>query len=230
MKTKIMFFVLLVLSATVSAQSGYEIKSALDFYRINNLTKGEWGSDMDQSEIEGSPYLEDDFVKGTIYTTQKERYIDVPMRYNIYNDEIEFKNSDGKILALAAPDLVEKIEIGKQSLFYMPYFLAKKMKRGFFELISDGKASLYIKHRVILQKPEKPAAYKEAVPAKFVKDKDEFYIRVGMEAAMEVGNKKDLVDIFPNNKDKIEAFIKKHKIKTNKAESLTELVNYYNSL
>ena len=230
MKTKIMFFLLLSVSTVVQAQVNYEIRQGIEFFLTNKMNMGELKNDLNLSDIQGSPYLKDEFVNGSIYTVQNEEYVDVPMRYNVYNDEMEFKDANGEVKAIAAPEVLEKIEIGNQKLYYIPYWAAKKMKHGYFDLVTGGKASLFIKHKVIFKDAEEPGAYKEEVPARFIKDQDEYYIRIGKEAAVIVGNKKDLFEIFPDHKDNIEAFIKKNKIKTNKAESLLELVNYYNTM
>ncbi len=86
------------------------------------------------------------------------------------------------------------------------------------------------KASVTFQKATEPAAYKEAQPAKFVRKADTYYIRIGNTTAMEISNKKSLIEAFPDNRDKVEAFIDKNKIKSNKPDGLKEVVKYYNSL
>jgi hypothetical protein len=51
-----------------------------------------------------------------------------------------------------------------------------------------------------------------------------------MEPAKQVLNKKNLVELFAGEKEKVNAFIRKNKVKTNNPESLKDLVSYYNSL
>jgi hypothetical protein len=41
-------------------------------------------------------------------------------------------------------------------------------------------------------------------------------LRIGAEQAVLINNKKDLIEAFPDKQDKIESFISKNKIKTNK--------------
>jgi len=158
------------------------------------------------------------------------QYNGIPLRYNIYNDNIEFKTPTDEIQALATPEIVEKAVFGSTQLVYSSYLLANKTRKGFFVVLEEGKASLYSKPGIAFKEPTEPAAYKEAEPAKFVKKADEYYIRIGTEQAVLINSKKDLIAAFPENKDKIESFINKNKIKTNKPESLIELVKYYNSL
>ncbi len=234
MKSKILFLAFILFSQITIAQNynfDYVTREALDFYRANKMMSGEWNSGtLTEKNIEGSPYLNNDFIDGNIFTVQKEKYVDIPVRYNIYNDQMEFKTATGDIQALANPEIVEKVEFGDYKMDYLPYTYSKKIRRGFFIILAEGKASLYTRKNVNFKEAEQPGAYKEAEPPKFISGPDEYFIRVGLEEAKQVGNKRDLVDIFPDHKKEIEDFIRKNKIKTNKPESLMELVDYYNSL
>ena len=229
-KYNVIAIVFLLFAEFSLAQTNYELRQAMDLFKTNKMIGGDSKGLLTESDIKGSPYLEDNFVKGTVYTTTKAQYVDVPLRYNIFNDQIEFRAEDSSIQALATPEIVEKVEIGKYKMVYAPYSIAKKIKKGFFIVLEEGKASLYSKPNIIFKDATEPAPYKEAEPAKFIRKSDEYYIQVGNSQAKMVGNKKDLYEIFPDNIKQIETFIKKQKIKTNDPESLKELVIYYNSL
>ena len=231
MKTKIILFLLLIVYAiSGTAQSDYISMKLSDFMSSKKIISGETIEELDESEINGSAYLNKEFINGTIYTAQKEKFTDVPLRFNVYSDDMEFKNQNNEIMAIAAPENIEKIEIGELSFKYIPYMAGQKIKNGFFELVTDGNASLYIRHEIIFKEAEKAGAYKEASPPSFINNPNEYYIQIGKNAATLVKNKKSLQEMFPDNKDKVETFIKKNNIKTNEAESIAELVNYYNSL
>ena len=64
-------------------------------------------------EIQGSPDLDDSYFKGSMFLTLG-IFTDLEMRYNIYFDQIEFKNQDS-VLALGPDEIVNKIVIGKQT-------------------------------------------------------------------------------------------------------------------
>lgn len=225
----IVFIFFLFVKASFS-QTVYDLKEAIDLFKTNRLLNGEYNAMLSENDIQGSPYLNDEFISGSVYTTSKTQYANVLLRYNIYNDQIEFKTAENNIQALAAPETVELVEFGDYKLEYIPYALSKKIRRGFFELLEKGAASLYKKPQVFFKDATQPGAYKEAEPAAFVRKADEYFIRIGLNEAQLVGNKKDLIAIFPDNQDKIEAFIKNKKIKTNNSEDLKELVKFYNSL
>lgn len=228
---RLIITVLIILTAnSFSFSQDYQIREAMDLYRANKMHSGEIKNILTENDIKGSPYLNDEFINGTIFTTSKFQFVDVPLRYNIYNDRIEFKTPANEIQALATPEIVETVEFGNYKMVYIPYSNKKKIRYGFFMIEEEGNVSLYSRLEIIFKKAEEPSAYKNAEPAKFVKKSDSYYIRVGMEEAKKVGSKKELIEIFPDHNKKISAFIKKNKVKTNKPEKLKELVRYYNSL
>ena len=208
----------------------YETRKALELYNTNKFTSGSSKSTLTEVDYVGSPYLMNVFVNGIIYTVQKFQYEEVPLRYNIFNDELEFKTPTNEILALASPDIVERAVIGDTVLVYLSYLQANKTKKGFFVVLEEGKASLYAKPGVMFKNATLPGAYKDPEPAKYLKKSDDYYISVGSKSAILINNKKSLIAAFPDNQDKIEKYISKNKIKTNDPESLRELVGYYNSL
>nr|WP_319570781.1 hypothetical protein [uncultured Draconibacterium sp.] len=222
--------IVLISSAGLYAQSIYNLRSAIDFFETNKIQRGDFRRPLSESEIEGSPYLIDEFTKGTIYTSQKIQYNDIPLRYNIYNDEMEFQTPDDQILAIATPEIVEKAVVGEDTFSNIPYEFGNKVKRAYFILLIEGKLSLYARPEVMYQKPKKAAGYKEPEPAKFIKRPDVFYLRINQQAAVKIESKKDLQNFFTDHQKQIQDFIKKNKIKVGKKDKIIELVQYYNSL
>lgn len=208
----------------------YGVRKTMDLYETNKLSTGKGTHVLSENEIEGSPYLQDEFVSGSIYTAQKIHYIEVPLRYNIYNDNLEFKLPSDEIQALSAPEIVEIAIIGDIQLNYSPFIKSNKVRHGFLILLEEGKASLFSKPVVAFKEATEPAAYKLVEPAKFVRKADEFYIRIGNEPAKLINGKKDLIESFQDNREKVENYIDKNRIKTNKSEDLIKVVSFYNSL
>ena len=226
----ILLLLSLLISGSIAAQSNYEIMNSVNFFSVAKVMKGETNTELTNEDIEGSPYLNDEFINGNVYTTSKTMFPDIPLRFNIYNHEIEFKSPEGKIAAIDTPEIVEKIEFGNYVVEYVPYKDVKKIKRSFLLLLSDGHAKLYARPSVDFRAAEPPVPYKDAVPAKFIDEATSYYIRVGNDAALLIEKKKDLTLAFPDHQHEIDAFIKKHKINHRKEDKLMALVEYYNSL
>ncbi|MCY1719062.1 hypothetical protein OU798_01825 [Prolixibacteraceae bacterium Z1-6] len=221
---------LLFCSLFSAAQTNYQLGESIEFYRSTKMRSGEWNQTLTSKDIEGSPYLNDEFINGTVFTTSKLQYQNIPLRYNIFNDDMEFRTPDNQVMAIAAPEIIESVEFGEFKMKYLPYSAAKKIRRGFFKELVNGKVSLYAKPNILYTEPQKPAPYKEAQPAKFTNKPDFYYIREGTESAQKIDNKNVLIQFFPDHQKEVAAFVKKNKIKHNKEEDLTELINYYNSL
>jgi hypothetical protein len=211
-------------------QSIYKIKQALDFFNYNKIHDSGLNPVLTEADIQGSPYLNDEFITGTVYTTSKEKYDGVPLRYNIYNDQLEFRVENAPIQAMAVPEMIEKVEMGNYHMEYIPYFDGKKVRQGFFIVEEKGEATLYSRPRVNFEHAKKPAAYQDAQPARFVSRPGECYIKVGEEPAKLMAKNKDLEEIFPNHKKELSSFIKSNKVRTNRPETMKELVSFYNSL
>lgn len=212
-----------------NAQVSYEVKNAFELYNSSKRQESSWTNEVHGTTIEGTPFLDEDFTEGSVYTTSKTQFVDVPLRYNIHKDRIEFRSDDDQVLALSVPEVVEKIEMGEYLLEYLPFYNAKNIRRGFFIVLEKGKASLYSRPQISFKEAKKPAGYQDAQPARFVRLPDQYYIRIGMEPATPVSKRKDLEEIFSNDDPEVLSFIKKNKIKPGKAESLKELVTFYNS-
>ena len=227
------FFLTLLFSSVIMLSSfgqGYELRKSIDLYNSNKFITGNNNRTVTQENIDGSPYLNDEFISGSVYTVQKIQYNEIPLRYNIYNNNIEFKTASDEIQELTNPEIIEKVVMGDIQMVYSPYLMANKNNNGFFIVLEEGKVSLLAKPEIQFVPATQPAGYKDAEPPKFIKKSDEYYLRIGTGQAILISNKKDMIATFPDNQDKIENFVSKNKTKTNKPESLKELVKYYNSL
>ena len=219
------------MSFAVQTQAQYETRQAIDFFNSTKLARGDLKTMLTENDIEGSPYLNDDFIKGTIYTISQTKYVDVPLRYNIYSEQVELKSGDGPVQALAPPEIVEKVEFGDYILVYVPFKVSRNIRRGFFRVIESGdKAVLLARAQVLFEDAKEPAAYQDAKPPRFARKPDDYYIRAGKEPAQLISRKKDLEEVFPDHKKEVRSFIKKNKVKPNKPERMAELVKFYNSL
>ncbi len=211
-------------------KDSYKILHQMDFFNTYKAGRGDVKAILEQNEIKGTPYLNDDFIKGTIYTTSEQKYVDLPLRYNIYNDELEFKTPEDKVLALGTPEIIEAVEYGDQVMVYLPYTDNTKIKKGYFKVLLLGDVSLFSKYVVEFKEAGEPNAYDNAKPAEFSRNKDVYYLKIGNEQAKKVGTKKELIEAFPDHKKEIESFVKKNKIKPSDPDKLKALINFYSTL
>lgn len=221
---------LLFFPGILFSQQVYEIKSMVDLVNSVKFQQGELRSELGEADIEGSPYLNDEFIEGVLSTTSKTRYEGIPFRYNIYNDQVEIRSDEGQVMGLSVPDIVEKVEFGDYHLEYVPFMSGNRVRRGYFLVEEKGQATLYTRMQVHFEDAKPAAAYQDALPPKFVRKSDESYIRIGMEAARPVTKKNELESVFPDHQKEVADYIRKNRVRPNRPETLKALVRFYNGL
>ncbi len=224
------FLLIIGMLVTIQGLKAQTIQGLQEFYKHFKSSQFQQGILFREAEIDGSPHENSDFVLGVVVTKSDQKYENIPLRFNIYNDEMEFKSDEGTILALTPPEFIDFIIIGEEKYIYIPYAIGNKLLRGYFKVITEGKASLLVKQNINYKDAELPQAYKDAVPARFIRMQDDFYIRLGQLEAYHISNKKELTVILEDKAKEMDDFLKKNKTRFNRMDDMQKLVNYYNTL
>ncbi len=185
--------------------------------------------DRSITNYEGSPYLSEDFVSGEVYGP-KEKFTGLLLRYNVFNDNIEFIQK-GTTYALYAEPRIVKVLLGKEEYIVEKHEIKGKMAYGYFARLDSGKVTLLAKKVVRFTEEQEPKALQgAATPAKFTRAPDVFYYRIGNAETSKVGSLKSFIDSLPDKKEEVSSYAKKEKIGTKNESDLVKLVKYYNSL
>ncbi len=196
----------------------------------SNLIIAMTASTLDDSsnKVEGSQYLDKQFYPSTFSCVSEAT---PPIRYNVFKEEMEFMK-ESKLYYL---NKIDNCEITLSNNTYK-YFINydNKNNSGYLIILNKSKDSKYIlyrKERVKLIPAYVPTTtYGEEKPAKYVVEKNKYFIKV-QENLIEFPEKKsELLKLFPNFKEAIELFLKDRKIKFNEEASLLELINFLNTL
>jgi len=86
---------------------------------------------------------------------------------------------------------------------------------------------LFYKKTVSYQPRIPPKGYSDAIPERFVPDRNLVYIKKGKMPTMKILTRKDLASVFSDNERALE-FIKKNKVKHDDIEALHRLVSFIN--
>lgn len=222
---------ILTMTCALSAQTvNYTAAPLMDLFRLEQMTEESVNKTLTERNISGSPYLEDDFRVGTVYTTAKKKFENVLLRYNIYNDDLEFQTPEKKVLAMDKPETIELADFGEYQMTYLSYTTGNKQNKAFFKILEEGNASLYAKPDVQFQKEVESDGIKPEKPAQFLSKPDLYFIKIGTNPAKRISNKKELAAMFSDHQNEIASFIKKNKIKVGKVDQLQRLVKHYNTL
>lgn len=179
--------------------------------------------------IEGSPYLNDEFVEGEV-CTRGTCYSKVPMRYNVFGDYVEFMQK-GRSYILDPQAHLDRVRIGEATLLVARTEGISDMRTGFFLLLDSGRAQLLSKKVVQFRPSQAPKALESSsTPAKYLPMPDVFFYRFGKREIVKIGSLKKMIEQFPDHREELSSFVKSEKISVRRREDLVKLFKYYNAL
>ncbi len=179
-------------------------------------------------DVEGTPYLNEEFTDGSIYYDGKYRIPSIPLRVNLYNDQMEYKDKNS-ILAIAKPERIDKIIIDGQTFI----FLDKKNKSqvsGYVRKWNEDFPSVITKMQIKFMPKEEPRPFEEAQPDRFVRQNDKHYLLYADGEIAEIKSVKKLIKLLGDHQSELTGFAKNEKISNNDAAELGKLLDYYHSL
>jgi hypothetical protein len=228
MNTRLLFSTILIFSAfgALKGQNYTDIRNFYEEFRKNQYER----SFSEKSDILGSPCENAAFISGDVYVNRNQHYTDIPLRYNIYTNQIQFRKPTGEIFEISPPEIIDSVFIGKSRYTYYSYQSGSKTQKSFFKVLTSGNPTLLLKMNIVLKEAEKPGAYKDAVPASFERMQDDFYLADNTGDAIKFSGKKDFLEILPSHKTESEQFIKQNKTKFNRQEDVIKLMEFYYSL
>ena len=177
--------------------------------------------------LEGSPFLEDTYVKGTVY--QRDHSFETDLRYNIFADRMEFRRL-GSVEFLTPAMAVTKIVIKTNTFVADQYLLKGQLTYGYFILLDSGKIRILKKMNIAIT-PFVPAApLQDTKPAMYTRKADTYYLKIDNQTLLEIRSIKKLILSLPDHQKEMEAFAKKERISANEPEDLVKFSRYYNAL
>lgn len=224
-----LFFVLLFVSNRDGIAQEMYVRDLYDFYREMGITKHQ-NLEKTYNDIQGSPYLQDGFIEGTVTRKNGDVYHQVPLRYNGYDDQIEFKPPTGVALYLSNPEEFQSVTIGSQKYIYLSSNSKRQEADGYFELLEDGKTKLLKKHAVVLKEAEPAKPYQDPKPAAFEKEPASFFVLNEKQEVIEISNTNSLLDALPSANNELKSYLKKNKLKVRKEDDLRQVIAHYNEL
>ncbi len=148
------------------------------------------------------------------------------MRYNIFYDQMEFKDKDS-VYAIGPDMSIKKVVIGSET--FVVDNLEFKGKTVPLSLDS-GRVSLVAKMLVIYKELRQGKPMQGDIPPRFERMPDTYYIKIGHGPLAKVSTVKKLIEMLPDRKQEMEKFTQNEKTRANKPDELTKFIRYYNSL
>ncbi len=237
MKKTAYFYSILFISIqlTVSAQNlntpsyGQTDQFAADLFRQMRVKDSR---NIQVGSIKGSPYFQEEFLKGTLYYKNEVQDQSVFLRYNAFADEIEMTphqyqyKTDQAIIK--STDLSCMIDNDKY--VYLPFVDKNSgiVKMGYMIELYKGKTfTVFLnKTKVYMEAVQARTGLERSFPSRFVDDYT-YYYNINGDTPIELKlYKSNLRDIF-SNKERVNNFLKRNnRSKENTNQWIIELFKY----
>lgn len=225
---KILLFIITIIGILALPSSAQVLdQEFIDFYRrhatekaLENLVKGI------EPGYTGSPWLSEEFTDGDIYLKGGKFYKNIPLRYNVYKDNIEFRMEE-KVMVLPNSLNPDSIVIGDETFIYTEYTYNKGRIPGYLIMIYSGSWYLLKKYKVDFIPKVPPGAYKESKPAQFRMARPDYFITGGLvEVPTYFNNEKSLQKLTAINATELKNYIKNNRTNFRDDNSLIELFRH----
>ncbi|RMA65665.1 hypothetical protein [Ulvibacter antarcticus] len=233
MKNLTLTLVFAVISLTAWSQANNAAYSLTS--RVIEIQQSDVAFGLTQAQFEstaGSPYSNVDFLQGNIYKDKKLAQTGVLMRYNMFSDEIEIKNSStDKTYGALIQDASVFVKIFNDIYVFAP-FQGSNANGHYFKVVTEGtNFDLYKKEEVTYQPPYAPkTTYEREKPAEWVKNETYFLVSKSGDYYELPNSKSKILKVMKNKEKDVKDYIKKNKLDLDKEKDLEKLVDYYNSI
>lgn len=225
MKIKFLVICLFLVSNSILAQVGNENVS---FSTGNFFLKGNRPTTKEYV-VDGNPYIDGAEFHNVKIDGYSKNVQD--LRYNAYEDEMEFIKNDVIYYANKEEGLkIYFIEL-KKTYQCLNYSYDNKNRFGYLVLLVENpKLSLYKREKIELLKGEKsPNAYSKDANDYYAKEKDLYIVKKEDKFFKLSKNIKDFITDFSLEKNEVSDFYKKNKLNFSKEEDLIKLFNFINN-
>ncbi len=186
-------------------------------------------------DLEGSPYLYDNFVLGEVSINNKVDGI-YPLRLNVYSDIFEIKTDETTIKEIRQLHYVEvKLQ---NKLYRLVSYLNndKVISRGYFEVLEEGKNVILLKKYEKIFEPgvkAKTSFYIDKKPQ--IKNEVSYYLSFENSSNVPIKinklSSKEILKAFPEDRYQIlKSYIKDKKLNLKDINGIKKVIRYYNSL
>ena len=232
--------ILICLATNAQIGSGFNPSdlSSISIYNSINTESGK----LELSEVNGSPFLNEEFSMGKIIDQMNDKTTQTYLRYNIFEDKIEIKPdlSDQKLFSLNRSINYEFVYQNKLVKLIQNNDLFENNNNGYLFVLFDSPNNINLYKRYyqdFIPPKEARTSYDTDKPAKLEtnikylisSDPSEDFIILDV-------NKRRILDAFDKKfESQLESFIKSKKYKFRGSEEeiesqLINLIEYYNTL
>lgn len=220
MKKALIVAILGLISTTIHAQSVQDLGGRV-FKETNS------------SNISGTPYISNNWSKGTILTTSNQLHKDMEIKYDLFNKILLFKNKTGEVLQSSIPvkeftvqSMVKNVLV--ERLFRSGYLPTADLGTDtFYEVLYNGDVQfLKLNKKVLFEEREY-----SGTTVKTYQDKISYFIALKNNAPELVNkNAASVVKAIGDREAELNDYIKNQKLNLRDDADIIKLLSYYTSI
>ncbi|MBC5993860.1 hypothetical protein [Pontibacter cellulosilyticus] len=223
--TKLVFSAALVCAAAASASAQFVALN--DHLGVPVRTKS-------YTDVKGSPFLFDDWVRGSVIVANGTKFEKVNLMYDQVADELVFKSEKGETKTFVDPVKefsfkreIDNVVIGEKVFRngFTPIDGAKP--HTFYEVLVDDQTKLLKRTSKSIMEE---ITYSSATKVKSFETNTAYYIARDNKLTKIKNDKKSVLAALGNKQPELETFIKKNMLDLKKDEDFAKLIAYYNTL
>lgn len=187
------------------------------------------------TEIEGSPYYNENWQPGYFIKSNGKATAGYPMRFNIQKNQLEFK-FDENTPYIASPKPIkgfvlrgeDRPDVYFQKGFEIP---DEDINRGtFLQVLHEGRTKLLRHHQVTFHKGHTKDMFTGKYTDKYVSKSDYYLMDAKGEAKRVKLKEKDILNKLESHEDQLQSFIEKNRLNLKKEEDVVTLLVEYDRL
>ena len=230
-RTILFFPVLMLFTLSAFAQAFVigDVNTLSDHLTYKNSDNNNPGIDSYYANIDGSPYLDNEFSTGEVTMNDSLQFKNIPLRYNVLNDKMQFLDERNQIFEIDNPEQNYRYILGEHRFLSCDYSIEGEIQHGIIEELVKGKIKLYKKYSAKFKPATKAIGFQEAEPDRILRDDEIYLFAIGNAVPENIRfNKKTLFNSLEPFKKDIEQYAKKENLKLRSEEDLIRLIRYCN--
>lgn len=178
-------------------------------------------------EIEGSPYLYDDWKNGSVKLTNGTVYDNSELKVDLLENHLLFKGSNNEPLMFSESVKEFILFLDNDKTHGKLYRYGYDNTMDFYEVLVDGKCQLLKLHKKSIGAK---ASYASSTTVKMILDAINYYIYKSGSLITVKKDKKSVLSALGDKQAELESYIKTNNIKFKDENDIVKLVTYYNSI
>jgi hypothetical protein len=218
--------ILLITPTLIFAQSEREVTTE-DF---RNMVDGKTVHQHRAIETEGTPYLQESFLDGTIVLLNGRKSENLSMKFNLHENSIEFIN-DESIFIIDGNKIKEfTIRDSDETLTFKKGYSARGLNpEDFVQVLVEGKATVLINHDVSLQ--SNVATFGTATQKDvYVSNETLYIIKDGESERIRRIRERNILRSFDNHRNEMQNYTKENNLDLSNPKDIKKLFEHYNDL